>query len=251
MAASVGERKHLFRLAYGVLALAFWVSAAGFVILLTRHSNAQSAAWSKWRPDAQGLLGARQIAQTIAPKYKGANGTQLVAVQEHGPTVQGLRLESVGVRRLAPSGQVAPYIGLFPADRTLIYAFCGLRANCSIDGDPSVQEQTLRREALELSLFAFKYLKNVDQVVSLVQTVKDGGMNAIFLRKADLEDELNHPIRATLPRAIPPPAAKPLDRAERAVVDALTLGSTLPAHYESLPDGDAILVLDVAAEGGR
>src|SRR5207253_1626990 len=35
---------------------------------------------------------------------------------------------------------------------------------------------------------------------------------------------------------------------EGAVIDALTLQNTFPAHYESLPDGDAILVLDVTAQ---
>jgi hypothetical protein len=244
------RERHLFRLAYGVLALAFWLSVAGFVVLLSRSHDARSAEWSQWRPDAQGLLGAHQIAQVVGPRYKGANGTQLVAVQEHGPSVQGLHLEAVGVRRVGESGQIDPYIGLFPTNRTLIYAFCGLQSNCSIDATTTVKEQILRREALELSLYAFKYLKNVDQVVSLVQTVKDGGTSAIFLRKDDLKAELDHPLRATLPRAIPRPASSPLDRREGAVVDALTLSNTFPAHYESLPDGDAILVLDVAAEGG-
>ena len=32
------------------------------------------------------------------------------------------------------------------------------------------------------------------------------------------------------------------------MIDALTLQNTFPAHYESLPDGDAILVLDVTAQ---
>ena len=32
------------------------------------------------------------------------------------------------------------------------------------------------------------------------------------------------------------------------MIDALTLPNTFPAHYESLPDGDAILVLDVSAQ---
>lgn len=251
MAEAVDARKHHFRLAYGALALAFWISVAGFVVLLTRSTDAQhSVAWSHWRPDAQGLLGAHQIAQQVGPRYKGSDGTQLAAVQEHGPSVAGVHLEAVGVRKLARNGQVDPYIGVFPTNRTLIYAFCGLQSGCSIDSTATVKEQTLRREALELSLYAFKYLKNVDQVVSLVHTVKDGGTSAIFLRKEDLEDELEHPLRATLPRVVPPPASTPLDRREGAIVDALTLPNTYPAHYEPLPDGDAILVLDVAAEGG-
>jgi hypothetical protein len=239
--------KHLFRLAYGVLALAFWLSVAGFVVLLSRPNHSQPLVWSKWQPKAEGLTGAHEIAQRIGPRYQSANGTQLVAIQEHGPSVQGLHLEAVGVRRLGQSGQIDPYIGLFRTDRTLIYAFCGLQTNCSIGSDASVQEQVLRREALELSLYAFKYLKNVDQVVSLVQTVKDGGTSAVFLRKDDLRAELEHPLHETLPLQAPR-VASPIGKREGKVVDALTLQNTFPAHYESLPDGDAILVLDVAAQ---
>jgi hypothetical protein len=239
-------RKHQFRLAYGVLALAFWVSLAGFVLLLVRPNHSKPLVWSAWRPTTQGLQGAREIALRVAPKYKAANGAELVAVQEHGPQVQGLRLEAIGVRRLNQGGQIDPYIGLFHADKTLIYAFCGLQTNCGIQGDSTAgQQRMLRREALELSLYAFRYLHGVDQVVSLVDSTKDGGMSAVFLRKSDLEPELKHPLRDTLPLPAPP-AVGGKDAKESAVIDALTVSNTFPAHFESLPDGDAILVLDVA-----
>jgi hypothetical protein len=240
------ETKHHFRLAYAVLALAFWLSVAGFIVLLTRQHDAAQLRWSAWKPTLQGLDGAHQIAQRVGPTYKSDNGTQLAAVQEALPIYQGQRVAAVGVRRLAPNGQVNPYIGLFPTDRTLIYAFCGLDASCTVQGSSTAADGlSLRREALELSLYAFKYLKNVDQVVSLVQTVKDGGMNAVFLRKQDLKPELEHPLRDTLPLKTPPLGA---DSREAAVIDELTRQNTFPAHYDSLPDGDAILVLDVAAQ---
>jgi hypothetical protein len=239
------RQRHLFRLAYGVLALAFWVSVAGFVLLLARPHHSKQIAWSNWKPAEQGLTGARQIALRIAPKYKAANGAELAAVQEHGPQVQGLRLEAIGVRRLNQSGQINPYIGLFHADKTLIYAFCGLQTNCGIQGvSDGAQQRMIRREALELSLYAFRYLHGVDQVVSLIQSTKDGGTSAVFLRKSDLDAELQHPLRDTLPLPTPP-AMGAGDTKESAVIDALTLPNTFPAHFESLPDGDAILVLDV------
>src|SRR4029077_9056238 len=92
--------KHHFRLAYGVLALAFWVSVGGLVLLLSRPNHSASVAWSSWQPDTQGLAGAREIALTVSSRYMLSNGTQLVAVQEHSPQVQGLKLEAVGIRRL-------------------------------------------------------------------------------------------------------------------------------------------------------
>lgn len=242
------KHRHLFRLAYGVLALAFWVSVGGFVLLLTRPNHSAPVAWSTWKPNTQGLPGAREIALTIAPRYKLANGTQFVAVQEHSPQVQGLKLEAIGVRRLNSGGQIDPYIGLFRTDNTLIYAFCGLQSNCAIEGSDTAQSQrTLRREALELSLYAFKYLHGVDQVVSLLQPVKDSGTSAVFLRKSSLEPELQHPLRDTLPLASPPVASASNPK-EAAVIDALTLQNTFPAHFEPLPDGDAILVLNIAEQ---
>jgi hypothetical protein len=242
------RHRQLFRLAYGVLALAFWVSIGGFVLLITRPNHSAPVAWSPWKPDAQGLTGAREIGLRIASGYKSANGTQLVAVQEHSPQIQGLKLEAIGVRRLNSAGQIDPYIGLFRADKTLIYAFCGLQSNCSIEGSETAQSQrALRREALELSLYAFKYLNGVDQVVSLLQPVKDSGTSAVFLRKSDLKAELASPLRDTLPLASPP-VVTANDPKEAAAIDALTSQATFPAHFEPLPDGDAILVLDIAAQ---
>ena len=81
-------------------------------------------------------------------------------------------------------------------------------------------------------------------LVSLVQSVKAGGTSAVFLRKDDLEPELKHPLRDTLPLAAAPNATS-ADPKEAAVIDALTVQNTFPAHFEPLPDGDAILVLDV------
>jgi hypothetical protein len=239
------REKHLFRLAYGVLALVFWVALGAFVLVLVRPNHDRAPVWSKWKPSEQGLTGAHQIGMRVASTYKSANGAQLAAVQEHGPQVQGLRLEAIGVRRLNSGGQIDPYIGLFRANNTLIYAFCGLGSNCAVTGTSAAVQRTLRREALELSLYAFKYLKGVDQVVSLVQTQKDSGTSAVFLRRSDLLPELRHPLRDTLPLKSPPDATAP-DPKEAAVIDALTVQNTFPAHFEPLPDGDAILVLDVS-----
>ncbi|HST18323.1 MAG TPA: hypothetical protein VLK36_11680 [Gaiellaceae bacterium] len=242
-------RPRSFKLAYAALALALGIAIAGFVVLLTRGQSRTQAteSWSAWQPSDSGLLGAREIGHTVSAQYKTADGQQLAAVQEHLPEVQGLHLETIGVRRLLDTGQIDPYIGLFGTDRTLIYAFCGLRANCAV-GDTSSPSQLLRREALELSLYAFKYLKGVDQVVSLVQGTSTGGPTAVFLRRSQLSSELDNPLRDTLPLSAPPREGA-TDEREAAVIDSLTLQNTFPAHFEPLPDGDAILVLDISSNG--
>jgi hypothetical protein len=245
------RERHLFRLAYAVLALAFWVSVAGFAYLMTRPHHSKQLAWSAWKPKHQDLDGAREIGQHVSHAYRFDDGRQLVAVQEHPNEVQGLRLEAIGVRRLQTNGVVDRYIALYPGRRTLIYAFCGLGRNCSVAGrDNDGIDRLLRREALELTLYAFKYLHGLDQVVSLLPpspATGGEGTDAVFIRDdTDFRKILKHPLREILPRATPP-APSQLDAKEAAVVDALTRDRTFPAQFEPLPDGDAILVLQSAA----
>ena len=79
-----------------------------------------------------------------------------------------------------------------------------------------------------------------------MQTVKDGGTSAVFLRKTTCgRARASAAQDAAAARAARP---APVAKREARSIDALTLPNTFPAHYESLPDGDAILVLDVSAQ---
>ncbi len=241
------SHKSLFRLAYAFLALAFWLSVAGFAYLMTRPNHSRPLVWSAWKPSDRGLMGAHEIASRVAAKYKLPSGGELAAIQEHVPAIQGLKLEAIGVQRASQDGRIGSYVALFATSNTLIYAFCGLQANCAIGGaDTVLRQRTLRREALELSLYAFKYL-GVEQVVSLVQSTKSSGTSAVFLRKSSFRPELQHPLNETLPLSTPPPS-NASDPKEAAVIDALTIPNTFPAHFEPLPDGDAIILLNVATQ---
>jgi hypothetical protein len=58
----------------------------------------------------------------------------------------------------------------------------------------------VRREALQLALYTFKFLPGVDSVMVWIpsaagQTTK----RALFLRRADVQDVLSKPLTATLP----------------------------------------------------
>jgi hypothetical protein len=249
VAAHVKER-HLFRLAYGVLALAFWLSVAGFAYVMTRDDDPAAAKpWSSWKPNSGDLAGAREIGRHVSSNYRTDNGRQLVAVQEHPPQIAGLALEAIGVRRKAANGLIDPYIALYGASRTLIYAFCGLGSNCSVPGPHTTsRDQLLRREALELSLYSFKYLDGIDTVVSLLPPTATAGPNAVFIRKDQVEPLLDKPIRRTLPEAKPPRESQYGGRDAR-FVDSMTTDRTFPAKFEALPDGDAILVLEFNPDG--
>ena len=168
-------------------------------------------------------------------------------MQEHPPEIQGLPLEAIAIRRQASAGAMDPYIALYGGRRTLIYAFCGLGRNCSLPGTPTTaRERLLRREALELALYSFKYIDGIDAVVSLLPPNASARTTAAFLRKDELRDLLERPIRATLPRAIPPPESQYAGQ-EATFVANVTEPRTFPAQFEALPDGDAILVLQLAA----
>jgi hypothetical protein len=162
--------------------------------------------------------------------------------------VQGLRLEAIGVRRPHRNGQIDPYIALYGGRRTLIYAFCGLGSNCSVVDKASQElDNFLRREALEVSLYSFKYLADVEQVVSLLPPTMDATnpqSSAVFLRRDQLSSVLDHPLRDVLHAAPKGPYQVP--QREANIVDALTMPRTYPATFEPLPDGDVILVLQRA-----
>jgi hypothetical protein len=241
--------RHHFRLAYGVLALAFWISIGGFAYLMTRDDPpASRSSWSAWKPSSADLAGAGEIGRHVSRAYRSDSGRQLVAVQEHPPVIQGLPLEAIAIRKKATTGLIDPNIALYSGRRTLIYAFCGLGRGCAVPGiETKGRERLLHREALELALYSFKYLDGVDTVVSLLPPTTTAGSTAVFLRKDQVGHLLDRPIRATLPSATPPPASQYAGR-EASYVQSLTAPRTFPAAFEALPDGEAILVLQLSAE---
>ena len=56
---------------------------------------------------------------------------------------------------------------------TAVYNLCGLGTSCAIAaGTPSLAgELLLRREALELALYTFRYIHGVDSVVAILPPV--------------------------------------------------------------------------------
>jgi hypothetical protein len=240
------RERHLFRLAYGVLALAFWVSVAGFTYLMTRPEHDKKIVWSAWKPARNDLSGAREIAQHLAPLYRLDDGKQLAAIQEHPPEIGGTALEAIGIRK-STTGGPDKYAAVYGGNRTLLYAFCGVGDHCSVPGETSAaRELLLRREALELALYSFRYIKGIDGVVALLPpsagTSATAPTQAVYLRKSAIGELLDRPLRSILPRS-EPPAPSELDTAEANVVDLLTARRTYPAQFEPLPDGDGILVL--------
>jgi hypothetical protein len=191
-----------FHFLFGALAAigAAALTAVLLVILTGGGTQRAQAQWSRWQPHSGGVDGARQIAARIGSEYRFPDGKQLVNVQASGLSIEGVPL-SVALREdQAQGGDIKVY-----DDGGLIFRFCGLGPNCAIaSGKPSTARHLLlRREALELSLYSFHYLSDVDQIVVFMPPPKGKKPSqALFFRRGDVNAELERPLRASLvPRA--------------------------------------------------
>ncbi|HEX2015583.1 MAG TPA: hypothetical protein VGN69_02730, partial [Solirubrobacteraceae bacterium] len=88
----------------------------------------------------------------------------------------------------------------------VLYRLCGLGPKCAIDqGKASTQRHLLlRREAVELALYSFRYISDVNQVVVfLPPRAGQDPSQAVFFRPGDVASELSQPLRDSLAPAAP------------------------------------------------
>jgi hypothetical protein len=194
-------RFHFLTGALVAIGLAAIVGVVAFVVAPGGGSD-NGARWSAWRPtDTNGTTGAQQIADHVGAEYKLPDGRQIVNVGVTGLEIQGVPL-SVAVRENPAQGG---NIKVFD-DSGIIFHLCGLGPSCAIaTGRPSTQRGLLlRREALELALYTFRYLGDVHQVVVFMPPVKGKTPSqALFFREGDVAKELDRPLTASLSPHVP------------------------------------------------
>ena len=186
-----------FGFVWGALAGVAVCVAAVTVALATAPGDAAPALaknWSSWHPStARMLAGAEQIATHVALEYKDASGDQLAAVRATAMEVGGQPL-GVAVRPKGGELQVLKGDGLIFLLTTLDTGKASAKAR-------KARERLLRREAVELALFSFRYLDDVT-MVTVVLPRSGGGdsaqSRAIFYRPGDLLRELQVPLQRTL-----------------------------------------------------
>jgi hypothetical protein len=208
------------------------------------------ANWSSWRPQDRSLTGGgAEIATHVGTQYRMSNGKQLVSVTASKLEVQDLKLDVA----LRPG---AGDIQLLSGRHAIRYTLNGLGQRGSILGGEASKSrhQLLRREALELALYSFRYLPDVDMVVTLLPppppkpnedpatTEANAPLQAVFYRPGDLRSQLLIPLGATIPAKAPKPET--MGGAEGKRVDTLTLSNLFQAFYTRTQDGGAYLVLD-------
>ena len=219
--------------------------------------------WSGWRPTADdGEKAAAQIATHVGRQYRLSDGSQIVGV-EGGPLeidALGLTVPLEVAMKTAPQGGDIDFI----KGNGLLYTLNGLGPKGAIRGGKPSPERALllRREALELALYTFRYIEDVDLVVALLPPatlvpVKPPGKKgaaaaatapktkqtmALFFRPGDLEPQLEIPLGATIPPKTPRPETLAPSEARR--IDALTRNNLFGFSFQQGQNQKAYLVLD-------
>lgn len=261
-----------FQFLFGALGALGVAAVALGVFLLFRPTPAPSAPWSDWVPSGSGGDPAQQIADHVAPMYQLAPGKQLLQISG-GPQSVGGQPVVLALRTSGSTPAPLPNNGVF-------YQLCGSGPNCSIaGGKASIQRGLLvRREALELALYTFRYISGASQVLvtfpppppssstkskhatsetsslsptsSLAATAGSKTPNHVLLfRPSDLASELSRPLDASLSKNTPTASTM------NASSDA-TLVNLLTAHalYDSVliqeQQSSPVLLLQPPSLGG-
>lgn len=261
-----------FRAAMGLLVgLGIGAIAVVAVILIGGKKSSPSVQWSSWQPSDSGLTGAREIADHVAPLYRISGTNQLAVV-----TVVNLANSAAAQAALAggsPNQTSGLQIAVQPnssagslsllSGNTIAYNLCGLGStDCAIGvGTPSPNRLLLlRREALELALYTFKYISGTANVVAILPpghtvssctlcskpnqhaTVKPVNIALLFLHD-ELSPWLGTPLSATLPEQFPPTVDQMPSAPEAGLVEQITARGMFTENIEQAQDGSNLLVL--------
>jgi hypothetical protein len=215
----------------------------------TDTSPTSTANWGRLAPESDGFQGARELAEKIATSYKGANGEQLAAITASPGEIQGLPVRYVAIRAGQRSRLTAGDVEVVDPEETILYTFCGLggQRNCALPGQPSAERSLLlRREALELSLYTFKHMKDVKSVISLLPPPAQDTNLAVFLQRdrRDVEEALDKPLAATLP-SVGPHFVDNITTGEAEAINRITGLWMFRSGFELAPDQSIVLNLEV------
>jgi hypothetical protein len=225
-----------------------------------KHDDALGPAdhWSRWFPPSHDIFsGPPAIAEHVQTQYRGADGKQLVVVHG-GPFFY-----------LGGTSPLPFAVRLQPADGTIrdlgsngvFYTLAGPGDGGTLVAKSTPQRQRLlRREALELALYSFRYLDNITMFVALLPSDQLKGKaakkaqaspkpptaQAVFFRPGDLKAQLRTPLASTLKPVVKLEPAQ-LPAAEGKRVDTLTHDNLFKAHWDPQVDGRLYLVLKASS----
>ncbi len=268
-----------FRLATGLL-LGVGLAALVLAVALAARpaSSTPGQAWSDWTPSTGGKLGATEIAEHVAPYYRLSTAAQLdvvTLINLANPTAQGTTTGS-GLTVAVNTGSSAhstSSLSLLDGS-TIAYNLCGTRGrNCQLPGTPSSARMLLlRREALELALYTFKYVSGTENVICVLppgypqvaSTLSSSKLSptlpsakatasgskpvtvAVVFRREELQPWLNQPLSSTLsPIQLATSELALWQKTQEAgLVDEITAETLFSEQIEAEQTGGSLLVLN-------
>lgn len=255
-------RRHAYRSRFSALYVALAVIAGigvgALLVLVGRGSPAPAPAWSAWEPTGSAERRTAQIGDHVGDQYRLPSGKALVAVTYAGvPTVTGpdgsnFQVRAIAIRPDTTAGRAeSSDVDTLNAQNTVMYTLCGLGNACSIpEGKASVARgQLLRREALELALFSFRYVDGIDSTLVLLPPRADGKLaTAVFVELSDVGRELGQPLDQTLTAPLTPGVGE-IQADEQRVIDRTTRSRLYEYSYLQAQDGSPVMVLTPALSG--
>ena len=233
-----------FQIFTGILVACAIAAVAAAVLVATGSGDDNGGQrWSQFKPSSDGLdSGAREIADYVGRRYRLPSGQQIVLVTGGPLELQGLPMRVAVRESPADGGDIKAFDG-----RGVLYRLCGLGPKCSIESGRASPARALllRREALELALYSFHDLDDVDNVVVFLPPPKgEDPTVALHFRRGDVAGQLARPLQATLPPAVPTPDT--IDQApEKSFVQSLTFGNIFKFSLtQANQDAAVFLVLD-------
>jgi hypothetical protein len=216
------------------------LALAGVLAATARDDSGPPLAsdWSTWQPSTSRMYdGAAQIAEHVGRQYQFNSGQPLTLVGSGPMAYAG---ELIGIAVQPRGGQVEVLEG-----DGLMYSLNVLDADDK-STELHARDRLLKREALELALYTFRYLDDVTMVAVVLPPVvgadgKTKQSRAIFYRPGDLLPQLQTPLGKTLAAATPLPKA--LSKAEAARVDSLVLRNQFDSSIQQLDGRQRYLVL--------
>jgi hypothetical protein len=206
-AAHPGHAPHAarFQFVYGILIGVAIAALAAAVIAFSNNGSTQNvelSSWSSWHPERGKGDPIQQIVDHVAPEYRLPSGNQIVAVTGGPSQIEGIPLIVALRSDPAKNGDT----NILENKNIVLFRMCGLGKDCSIkEGKPSSERGLyLRREALELALYTFNYVADIDGVVVLMPPVPGAKpSHALFFRPEDVQPSLQNPLVDTLPGPTP------------------------------------------------
>jgi hypothetical protein len=250
---SVSRRR--FGIAYLVLAAIVGVAVGLLVVFATGDDSHKSTpkAWSSWAPQATGTLGVREIARHVSSQYHLENGALFTSVIA-GPTEiessQGPIPVSAILLRSGKAGVRQERIDIAFPEAGVFYQLAGTGQNRTIPGRATLARgQLVRREALELALYTFRYLPQADYVLAFLPPPTGVSPQSplfnrvVFLSRSSVAAELQRPLKDTLPPGETKMTPTKLAPAQANAIEALTAGRVFHWDFQQAVDQSALLVL--------